>query len=160
MNRLIAISGENGSGKDLVGYIINQLLKDAYEIQKFANCPIRAYKTITGIDFSSLKREDKELHRHQFIRFCESIKGVLGQEIYSKKLFQEYTTHCRWIITDLRFSYEEKEIKDRDGYVFHVTKDGSLNPNLSDPDTIIVNNGSVKDLFENVRSVLIENNLI
>lgn len=172
---IIAISGSNGVGKDLVGKIIKDLLP-AFEIKKFASTVNDCYKLITGVDFHSLNRENKERHRSKFIEFAEIQKKIFGEDVWVKNLFIDYvkklplwiffekTTdditfkkeHPCWVITDLRFQVEYDAVRERKGVFINI---GSEKPPF-EVDYNLKNDGTIEDLKEEVKKVLIKEKLI
>lgn len=145
---IISISGNKGAGKDYTGKIIQILslfpemetetvIKNinkkfsnhVFHIKKWAEAPNKIFKDITGVDYSNLDRDDKELYRPLFIDFADNhMKACFGEDIWVKRLIQQYkpiqkTTNecCRreirnlaeypkfypnWIITDTRLPFE------------------------------------------------------
>lgn len=75
-----------------------------------------------------------------------------------------------WLITDLRFPNELKAIKDKGGITIRVDRGGWIPDELQhysekaldgyDFDYIIDNNGTINDLIENVRKILIKEKII
>jgi hypothetical protein len=73
-----------------------------------------------------------------------------------------------WIITDMRFPNELKAVKDRNGITIRLqkgldTNEGHLSETALDLvkfDYIINNNGSIEDLIENVKEILILEKII
>lgn len=114
---IILISGPDGSGKDTVGRIIQSIL--GWNIKKFATIPVAMYKSLFGIDFHSLSREEKEQERAKFIRFCQLQKFFYGEKVFADALFRDYNKE-NWIITDLRYK-EELQIANKWGTVLHIT---------------------------------------
>lgn len=82
----------------------------------------------------------------------------------------------KWIITDVRFPNEVKAIKKRDGITIRVNRDyiltgGPEDPKLQHPseialdnykdwDYVIENDGTIEDLIEKVKEILIKEKLI
>lgn len=77
-----------------------------------------------------------------------------------------------WIITDVRFPNELKAIKDRGGVVirvnrYDITGQGKLNPHTSETaldnaefDYVIDNYGTIEDLIEKVKDILIKERIL
>lgn len=192
---IIGISGANGVGKDTVGKIIQYLTSGCddimsygeyqtsqskyrtdsnWQIRKFASKVNHSYKLITGIDFHSLSREDKELERPRFIKFAESCKDVFGGRIWVNAGFIDYIPinkptlqdpSCEpifpnWIFTDVRFEEEVSEIKRHNGIIIYVYKNDvyvttdKLASNFKD--YVIINNGTIEDLIPKVKTILIK----
>lgn len=74
-----------------------------------------------------------------------------------------------WIISDVRFPNEAKAIKDRGGILIRVNRESSSSSiheseialdNYTDWDYVIDNNGTIEELTEKVRQILIKENII
>lgn len=231
---IIAISGRKNSGKDLVGKIIQYLLIDwnkvvenydikkpltfeqyqnsafngenlsGWEIKKFAGKVNEAYKIITGVDFLSLPREEKELQRADFIKFAEWVKEIFGDDVWIKGLMREYKPNyfggidtydekgnhiskpikigSDWVITDLRRKNELKAVKEKGGITIRVNRNiFKYNDDISyvtnpifeteqhisetelDNETFdyyIDNNGTVEELIDKIKEILIKEKLL
>ena len=208
-NNLIGISGKVGSGKDTVGSIIKLLNVDereftpttgnivadlkldsyytsicssSYEIKKFAGATTRAFKEITGINYHTLSREEKEKVRPLYVKFAEGQKAIFEPNVWVNALFAKYKLtkplglegHTwnegklpSWIITDVRFENEAQAIKDRGGIVIRVNRprkglrqEGIYVTHPSETaldnwafDYVIENNGSIAELVEKVKQL-------
>lgn len=100
-----------------------------------------------------------------------NMKTAIGNAFWEKEtgIHQEIENHPKWIITDCRFPNEAQAIKDRGGIVIrvnrHVPKPDSgekmlLHPseislNLWPFDYTINNNGTIEELIEKTREMLI-----
>jgi hypothetical protein len=129
-------------------------------------------KTISSFDLSKLPNEET-INSYGINR----IKNE-GEIIYKE---------ANWIITDVRFPNEAQAIKDKGGILIRVNRidanemrdnkiigfkesDGSITPynhpsetaldNYEEFDYIINNNGTIDELIEQVRAILIQNKLI
>ena len=107
--------------------------------KKFADLPNEIYKSITGIDFHSLSRIDKEKEREEFISFCEHLK-LWDTDVWVNSLMKDYNpvtfdykgsinkeiigdwVYPNWIITDLRFPNEYKAVQKRNGLHIHLER--------------------------------------
>lgn len=173
---IIALTGNNGVGKDTVagiiqtmlnnkiflGYIIEQkdYLKNEplWEIKKFADLPNELYTRITNVKFLSLPSTNKEIERERFINFCQKNKEVFGRYVWVDSLMRDYTKEKKWIISDLRF-YEEYLTLDTKNTTFvRITRNGYNNgTKVLDPHEMhftIENNGDMIDLKDKVRDIL------
>lgn len=78
-----------------------------------------------------------------------------------------------WIITDVRFPNEVKAIKDKGGIVIRVDRHNHPNEpypstheseialdNYNNFDYYLINNGTIEDLIQKVRSILISQKII
>lgn len=76
----------------------------------------------------------------------------------------ETPQYPNWIITDVRFENEVQAIKDRDGIVFRIERDGLVSTDDHESETAldnytgfnstILNNGSIENLIETVKRTL------
>lgn len=106
----------------------------------------------------------------------EAMRNQIHQNVWVNALFSEYKPistgwlyspdiYPKWVITDVRFPNEAKAIKDRGGIVIRVNRGGDqaaegLHPSetaLDDYefDEVIINDGTLEDLKEKVRTILI-----
>jgi hypothetical protein len=98
-----------------------------------------------------------------FADYKESPQNVLGNEGY--KLEDVYPN---WIITDMRFPNELEAVVEKGGITIRVVRPGTstgTHPSeiALDGHTMhydIINDGTIEDLVEKVREILIERNII
>lgn len=151
---IISISGNKGAGKDYAGKIIQILTifpempteivikninkkfsNHIFHIKKWAEIPNKAFKIVTGIDYSNLPREEKEMVRPLFISFANDyMKGCFGEDIWVLRLMQQYIPvtkednqfnkrelinyksypefYPNWIITDTRLKIEFEALQE------------------------------------------------
>jgi len=114
-NNLIGVSGRIGAGKDTIGEIIQYLNEshftsengysfeeyleetkleskpnNKYQIRKYASKTTEAYENITGVNYHSLSREEKELERPKYVEFAEECKVIFGKDVWINALFVDY----------------------------------------------------------------------
>lgn len=116
-------------------------------------------------------------------------RNIIGENVWINALFSKYKdnytsnnqvrgfgewTRPKWIITDVRFPNELKAIKDRKGITIRVERDyvlrGEENPNNQHSsetalDSVefqytIINDGTIEELVEKVKEILIKENII
>lgn len=156
---IIAINGNIGVGKDTVADIICK--KCNYEHKKFTIIPSDIYKQITGVNYSLLSRNDKELHRKDFITFCQKCKDIFGKDVWAKLLLKEYGNGDNWVISDLRFPEEYNYVKSLGGVVINVNRNVEQNSNDNNSlidypfDYYISNNGSIDELEISINKLLV-----
>ena len=103
-----------------------------------------------------------------FADYKGELKEVAGSGMFSRAgMFTEYPN---WIITDTRFENEAKAIKDRGGIIIRVNRPiaGVLSNHPSeiglddylDFDHVIVNGGTIEELVEKIRTILIMEKII
>ncbi len=89
----------------------------------------------------------------------------LGDVFDDLKLCPFETKMPNWIISDVRFPNEAKAIKDRNGILIRVNRNIGLEfmhesetalDNYNDWDYVIDNNGTIEDLIEKVKQILIK----
>ncbi len=117
----------------------------------------------------------------------EAIRNVIHEDAWVNALFADYNkldtfkggcsrtyddakyTEPDWIITDVRFPNEFKAVKDRRGINIRVTTNraGILSKHISETaldhhkfDYVIDNSGSIPDLIDKVREILIKEKII
>jgi hypothetical protein len=212
MKNIVALGGKKGSGKDLVGEIIQYLTSECsginnkhyrtfeefqrfryahedywylsdWDIQKFAERPAMCYQVITGVNFRKLDRQEKEVHRPSFVEMSNTLKQVFGSNVWVDGLFKDYEEGSKWIITDLRYVQELREVNEREGITIRIARpcsecglyeahkmSCSHNKPEDDSETAlddyqnwdyrILNDGTVEDLIEKVREILIKEEII
>lgn len=126
-----------------------------WQIKKFATGVNECYKIITGIDFHNLSREDKEKERPKFIEFAERCKTTFGKDVWVKREFKDYNSESNTIFDDVRHDIEIDEIKSRDGIFIGINT-----PIVAFMDYYIDNNGTINDLIEKVKIILIKEKLL
>ncbi len=112
---IIGINGKIGAGKDTVGKIIqylvdyhtaqyshpitendfNDWLKHKgnsryWQIKKFAGKTTESYKEITGVDYHSLSRKEKDKERERYKKFAEGCKDIFDGNIWVNALMDDY----------------------------------------------------------------------
>lgn len=100
----------------------------------------------------------------------EAGRGIIHKNIWVNSLMSEYTNLLHWVITDMRFPNELDAITKRGGISIRVERlqeINDLNPHKSETaldnaqfDYKIINNGSIHDLVEEVKKILIEQGII
>lgn len=81
---------------------------------------------------------------------------------------EEVGEYPNWIITDMRFPNELEAVKNRGGITIRVVRQGTIlgthpSETALDGHTMhyeIINNGTIEDLIEKVRTILIKENII
>lgn len=169
---IIALTGNNGVGKDTVASIIQTMLNrrldgsvtevsyksERWKIKKFADLPNELYTKITNVKFGALEGHMKEAERRQFIDFCQKNKEVFGSYIWVDSLLMDYRNEKKWIISDLRFLEEWSEMLKLDAVKIRIVREG-YNDGMQEishykTDFTVYNNGDMIDLKDKVRDVL------
>ena len=97
--------------------------------------------------------------------------NTLGYVFYDLKLCPSETKFPNWIISDVRFENEAKSIKDRNGFIIRLQRQGDgilqQSEHLSETaldlyqfDYVVDNNNSILLLARDIRNILIERELI
>jgi hypothetical protein len=116
----------------------------------------------------------------------EAMRDGLHENVWVNALFADYKAIERipekrmsimpnWIITDMRFPNEMKAILEKSGITIRVVRDYALRGGPEDPKNIhpsetalddaefdyeIINDGTIEDLIEKVKEILIKENII
>lgn len=108
------------------------------------------------------------------------VNALFADYIYTKNCGCEKNCRCehdlpKWIITDMRFPNEMEAVVEKDGITIRVVRDYALRGGPEDPKNLhpsetaldghtmhyeIINNGTIEDLIEKVRTILIKENII
>jgi len=222
---ILALSGKSGSGKDIVGKIIQYLtdkdkggyqhpnsqddfesycknFKQKYcdwEIKKFAGKVKEIASLLTGIPIE--KFEDQEFKQKQmsegwgmtyreFLQKLgtEAMRNGLHTNVWCNALFADYVSkfnptntildemsdmsyknyYPNWIITDLRFSNELADIKEREGITIRVNRPGinlldhpsETSLDTAEFDYVIENNSDIQSLIKKVKIILVKEKII
>jgi len=92
-----------------------------------------------------------------------------GRRVILRNATTNIDTTDKWIVTDVRFPNESKAIKDRGGLLIKVTRpsvvSNSTHPSETmvdslESDYVIDNNGSLQDLVEKTREILLKEKII
>jgi hypothetical protein len=160
--KIIGVSGKIGSGKDLIGTIIQEESSKGWEIKKFADslkdmvCVLlkctrdqledRVFKeTPLGEEWSKIQTTPVE--------YCTILNNSIKEPLTPRKILQLLATECgrniihkdiwvnslfsdyidqHWIITDVRFLNEAKSIKNRGGILIRVNRNVEQNLHISE----------------------------
>lgn len=177
---LIGLTGLKGSGKDTVG----DYLVEKYDFNKIAfGTKIKeSASLIWGIDPGiwdrKLKHDDFDsqvlityrqylvatVTGRQFLQnFGESMKQVLGVDIWTRATLQELQLTKNTVITDIRYDIEAEEISALGGVIFEIVRfHENDDPHSSESgistvwlDGTIYNDTSFENLYKAVDSILI-----
>lgn len=142
MNRLIAISGKIGSGKDETGRFIQEQLSqrgEEWHIKKFATKLKQCLALALEVDLSVFEsREFKDSFLPQewngpngestSIRKLmqtfgtDAVRSVVHEDFWVNSLFAGWNEKSRWIITDLRFPNEYERVKKMGGITVRINR--------------------------------------
>ena len=176
---IYGISGKKGSGKDLVGKIIQGNTQPPYRVMKFADKIKDIVCLLTGCSRDDLEnREFKErelgeewdgLTPRRILQLLgtEAGRQVIHNNLWVNALFADYDTSSnydsKWIITDVRFENECQAIKDRGGIIIRINRDSDVVDdhtsetaldNYDGFDFVVDNNGSIDDLTNNLIKII------
>ena len=100
----------------------------------------------------------------------EAGRQIIHPNIWVNALMSEYKESSQWIITDTRFPNELQAVKDRGGVTIkvlrpetdHLAGDHASETALDNAtfDYVIVNDGSLKDLIDKVKEILLKEDII
>ncbi len=173
---IIGISGKIGHGKDTVSDILKDLSSYNWKTKKFAGKLKEMTCMLTGCTLEQLEDQEfkKQLigpqwgdltYRTMMIRIgTEAMRDNVHPDTWVNALFANYNPKKDfWIITDLRFINEASAIKKLGGFLIRVNRPGVDNiDHISETmlddfdgfDATIVNDGSLDDLREEVKTIL------
>lgn len=148
------------------GYADFNRYSSPWEIHKFATAGDEAFKLLFGYDW----RVNKEKNRQTYINFVEGIKERHGKDVFANALVRELEEVENAIITDLRFKEELEAIKGENTLLIKIVRPELVTNDekhygerdLNDFDGwnyIIYNEGTLNELVEKVREILIKENL-
>jgi len=112
------------------------------------------------------------LHQQVWVNalFAGYVFSIIRYEVPTRAAgFRDEHVYPKWIITDVRFPNEAIAVKNRRGIMIRINRPGLEESNhpsetaldsYSDFDHIIENNGSMEDLEQKVREILIKEGLL
>lgn len=156
---IIGISGYSGSGKDLVGTIIQEISLNKWHVKKWAGKLKTMASILTGIPVE--KFEDQQFkktemgpewdcqfytegsgwqRRPMLVRDflqklgTDAIRNGLHENTWVNATLADYASDANWIITDTRFPNEAEAIKKAGGIVVRINRPGvePINPHPSE----------------------------
>jgi hypothetical protein len=176
---IIGISGYSGSGKDLVGTIIQEISLNKWHVKKWAGKLKTIASILTGIPIE--KFEDQEFKKtdlgpewnmtvRDFLQKLgtDAVRDGLHKNTWVNATLVDYTPDANWIITDTRFPNEAEAIKKAGGIVVRINRPGvqPINPHPSETslddwefDAVINNDGDVADIVHKVGLLLYKHNI-
>lgn len=157
--------------------------------EKYFRSKEKAVEYIEGnleVDQDSIEISKIELTPRLLLQLLgtECGRQIIHPDIWVNSLMNEYNPVDRrtiqdpddsninfpnWIISDVRFPNEAKAVKDRDGILIRLNRNTRLDSvhesetsldNYSDWDYVIENNGTIEDLIEKVKQILIIEGLL
>jgi dephospho-CoA kinase len=174
---LIGLSGYAGSGKDALAQMMVERLgferhafADPMREMLYAMNPIvvadtkanfyRLKEIVDAIGWDAAKRQYSEVRSLLQRLGTEGGRNVLGQNIWVETLAKRYK-HQNLVVPDVRFANEATFIKSHGGIIIRIKRKGveALNAHASEnsykgSDFTIDNNGTLEELFKNLKSVL------
>lgn len=177
--KYIGLHGYAGSGKDEVAKILAEY---GYERKAFADVlrealyvlnPIvtwdsysqafRVQDIVDEIGWDDAKRNFDEIRRMLQVLGTEVGRKMIDQDVWVDSVFKTLDPAKKYVFTDVRFKNEHHAIDSRLGTLIKINRPGvgPVNDHPSDAglpdkwfDTIINNDGTLKDLHAKVRDVL------
>lgn len=166
----------------------SELGKEWNWVPKAIQLESRHWITIPGAVHPEVEDRARKMTVRELLQklATEACRNVIHEDIWVNALFTDYrtdnqvaysgdTAFCNWIISDTRFSNEAKTIKDRGGIVVRINRahsEGYIpkpNPQAHSSETsldnwafdyTIDNSGSLEDLLERVREMLLHFKII
>ena len=183
---IIGISGKAGSGKDTAAKMLEVLYANPdISYEDFANKRYKNFADIQIVHFAdSLKETAQVLFRigewetntqegkkttinwigktvrELLQEVGQGLRDAVDPNLWIKALFANTEDWSNYIIADVRYPNELEAIKERDGVLIRIDRNGAGAGNHSsetalddynDWDVHIENNGSLESLFENMR---------
>lgn len=177
VSNIIFLIGKAGSGKDTVAKLF---AKEGYKRIAFADKLKKEYYSGICVEYcaDNEDRAFKEKHRQGLILYGESMRAKYGGEYWIEKAFKEYTDDDKLfgfredcpdlIVTDVRrdseldyitslklfsnakvfFYYIDRQVEDSDELTL-----STIRKSMFCVDDVIDNNGTLKQLKENVRKI-------
>ena len=156
---IIGISGYSGSGKDLVGTIIQEISLNKWHVKKWAGKLKTMASILTGIPVEKFEDQDFKKtemgpewdcqfytegsgwqRRPMLVRDflqklgTDAIRNGLHENTWVNATLADYTIDANWIITDTRFPNEAEAIKKAGGIIVRINRPGvqPINPHPSE----------------------------
>lgn len=177
MNKIIAISGKLGSGKDTLAKLIQEQSNNRWQITAFAKRLKEIVALLAGVDYNlTLSQEGKNTFIPEFGMTIGEMLQKIGtnalrdnfhKEVWIQSVFSQIKrSDSNWIITDCRFENEAEAILKNGGYLIRINR--PINPiaeksdrDLSHPSEtgldhfknwnyVIENDGNIDDLKNKV----------
>jgi len=142
-------------------------------IHSFADNLKKCVGICCGINFNELNKQNVKSskipwmnisYRQLLQRFGQGIRTAIDNYFWSESLLQNYKDSDFWIISDLRYIEEAESILNRGGYLIRINrKQNSYDNHISETNldnydnfnAILDNDGSLAELFEKVKNLLI-----
>lgn len=175
----IGLHGFAGAGKDEVAKILADY---GYERKAFADVlrealytlnPIaavgnygrsfRVQEIVDEVGWDEAKRSHKEIRKMLQVLGTEVGRSMIGPDVWVNAVFKTLDPEKKYVFTDVRFQNEHHAIDSRLGTLIKIKRPGvgPVNDHPSDQglpdqwfDSIIHNDGTLKDLHTKVRDVL------
>ena len=183
---IIGISGKAGSGKDTAAKMLEVLYANPnISYEDFANRKYKNFADIQIMHFADILKETTQVLfrigewetntqegkkttinwigktvRELLQEVGQGLRDAVDPNLWIKALFANTEDWSNYIIADVRYPNELEAIKERDGVLIRIDRNGTGAGNHSSEtalddykewDIYIENNGSIEDLFENMR---------
>jgi hypothetical protein len=155
MSKLIGLVGYGTSGKDEIGAILTR--EHGFTRLAFAD-----HLKAVALELGWSGRKD-DAGRRFLQDVGMSRRELFGADYWLRRVFDVYDPNKDTVITDVRLPNEIDAIRERGGFLWHVTRPGvgPANDHITEhawcaypPDATIDNSGSLDDLAARVRASL------
>jgi hypothetical protein len=177
--KIIGVLGRARSGKDTISGILIQELQSKglnYKVVRLASPIKEAATALFGFTHEQLEGPSKEMidpvwnitPRSVFQKITDTTMKEMGVQFFTKRLYQKYDASCESekyiIIPDVRYPHDIEEIHKRGGLVIKVCRndtniirhDCENSIDTLEGDVNINNSGTITDLHDQIRAVLIK----
>jgi len=175
--KIIGLVARSRCGKDTVAdYIISKYPTVNIVKRKLAGPIKNAVKELYGFDDTYLETDLKDIKitkygcspRDIMIKITKSIMELSGTDFFTNRLYDSISKNEITIISDVRYIHDIERIRENNGIVIKIERNmydiihHNNENNIDDleSDYIIVNNGTLEELYEQVTNIINSSNIL